>query len=376
MKYSKSDGAYFRKRKKENSIKGGKLRGNGKLEVDDFSNNVVLTQKIDTNPIKVMKQRLTDEPYIFFGYDAIIEKYQYVCYNNMNPFSKNTIPIKCKQLVLDRNIFVLRNAEFLNIGIKELIVLCYNFLMIRQYNHRFMNRLFEYLDINVFNKVLETKFPNSNNYRMYKNMVEKIGEMQTDEGHRIFNQRRGGKLDVDGRLDKDDFDLEKNIAHSTEMYNYENASLPKIVRSNRNNQKQNIQNHQTVFPKEIIKKGFHFTNEPYIFFGYDTRIGKYRYVCYNSLTNKPIFRKLEDNGEISDELTLDQIKEIDLIEIVKLFCFLNKKNKPNGYKYMKRLQDFILRVFNYRISKSNFNAKIRGLNNLLKNYISECFNIK
>jgi hypothetical protein len=347
MKYSKSERAYFINSKKENSIKGGKLRGNGILEVNDFSNNVVQTQKIDIKQIKVMKQRFTDEPYIFFGYDAIIGKYQYVCYNNMNPFSKNTIPIKCKQLVLDGNIFVLRDAEFSNIDIKELIVLYYNFLMIRQGNRRFMNRLFEYLDINVFIKVLETKLPNSNNYKMYKNMVRKIVEMRMFQVHRIFNERRGGKLDVDGRLDKDDFNLERNIDHSVEIEmtdNYKNASFPKRVRSSRNKQKQNIQNHQTVFPKEIIKKGFPFTNEPYIFFGYDTRIGKYRYVCYNSLTKTPIFLKLEDNGKISDKLTLEQIRAIGNEKLLELFCFLNKKStdRGNGTQYMQRLQTYLM----------------------------------
>jgi hypothetical protein len=49
MKYYKSDSAYFRKSKKENSIKGGKLIENGKLENRDFlgknGNNVVPKQK-------------------------------------------------------------------------------------------------------------------------------------------------------------------------------------------------------------------------------------------------------------------------------------------------------------------------------------------
>lgn len=94
MKYSKSDSAYFKKSKKENSIKGGKLRENGILEKNDFSgkngNNVVPKQKfkVEQNnnmgfelqnmnpnkvskykqrnvvkPIKIMKQKITDEPF-------------------------------------------------------------------------------------------------------------------------------------------------------------------------------------------------------------------------------------------------------------------------------------------------------------------------
>jgi hypothetical protein len=253
MKYSKSDGAYFRKSKKENSIKGGKLRGNGILEVDDFSNNVVLTQKVVISPIKVMKQRLTNEPYIFFGYNIGTKKYQYVCYNR-NFFSKIPVFRKLKDNGEISDEFTYNDV--LMIDIKELIDLCYHFLKIRQENPRFMNRLFEYLKLNIFTKVLEYKSHNSTN--RYKQIVEEITRMTMSENSRILNQRRGGKLDVDGRLDKDDFDLERNIDHSTEMYNYENASLPKRVRSNRNNQKQNIQNHQTVFPKEIIKKRISF----------------------------------------------------------------------------------------------------------------------
>ena len=240
MKYSKSDGAYFRKSKKENYIKGGKLIENGKLEDTDFSNNVVPTQhvfptqKIVITPIKVMKQRLTDEPYIFFGYDEDSRKYQYVCYNNMNPFSKNTIPIKCKKLVVDRNIFELTHADFLKIDIEKLIVLCYHFLLIRQKNHRFMNRLFEYLNINVFKKVLGKRFSNSNNHQMYKDMVEEIGKMVMKEGHRIFNQQHGGKLDRDGKLDSQDFNLEiKKLNRSVqleEMTTVNNIRLPRKVR--------------------------------------------------------------------------------------------------------------------------------------------------
>jgi hypothetical protein len=245
--------------------------------------------------------------------------------------------------------------EFLNIDIKELIVLCYHFLKIRQKNHGFMNRLYEYLSTFVFQKVLGTRFSNSNNHRMYKDMVEEIGKMVMKEDHRIFNQQRGGKLDRDGKLDSQDFDLERNIDHSVEMNgNYENASIPKKIRSNIRvvaNQNQNFQNHHTIFPKEIIKKGFPFTNEPYIFFGYDTEMKKYRYVCCNSLTKIPVFRKLEDNEEISQELSLKEIREIGYNKLLQLFCFLNKKStdRGNGTRYMQRLQTYLTQYVNVKI---------------------------
>jgi len=253
MKYSKSERAYFRKSKKENSIKGGKLREDGKLENHDFlgkngnnvvpkqkfkdflgknGNNVVPKQKFKveqnsnmgvelqnmnpnpnkvgrykpTNshkPIKIMKRRLTDEPFLFFGYNPETETYDYVCYNNPDASNLHNDRIKCKKLVIHKNysskIVELSHMEFLNIDIKELIVLCYHFLKIRQKNHGFMNRLYEYLSTFVFQKVLGTQFLNSNNHRMYKDMVEEIGKMVMEEGHRIFNQQHGGKLDRDGK---------------------------------------------------------------------------------------------------------------------------------------------------------------------------------
>ena len=387
MKYSKSESAYFRNSKKVNSIKGGKLKENGKLENSDFSgkngNNVVPKQKFkvkqnsnmgvelqnmnpnivgkykptnSVKPIKIMIQQLTDEPFLFFGYNPKTDKYNLVCYNN----KFNSInPIKCKKLVIHKNgsskIVKLSHTDFLDIGIEELIVLCYHFLKIRKQNHGFMDTLYEYLSNFVFEKVLGTQFQqNSNNHKMYRDMVKEIGKMVMDKSSRMLN-KRGGKLDVDGKLDSNDFDVQ-----------------------------QNIQN-QTVFPKEIIKKGIPFTDEPYIFFGYNPTNRNptnrnptnrnYRFVCYNRdpFSKTPVFRRLEDNGEISRELPLEEIKKIDIIEIAKLYCFLNGKNSANGYRHMSRLQDFILNTFRNRIPFSN--NKITRMNEPepFKEYIKDCF---
>jgi len=137
---------------------------------------------------------------------------------------------------------------------------------------------------------------------------------------------------------------------------YENASLPQILpqrvkRSNSSTNitaQQNFQNKHTVLPKEIIKKGFPFTNEPYIFFGYDPIIQKYRYVCYNHVVGNPVFRRLEDdNKTISQKLTLEEIEKIDNKLLTELFCFLNKKTleRGNGVRYMERLQEYLLNTF-------------------------------
>jgi len=391
MKYSKSDSAYFRKSKKENSIKGGKLRENGKLENSDFSgkngNNVgKYKQRNVVKPIKIMKQKITDEPFFFFAYNPETETYHLVCYNN----SKAKHGIEFKKLVIHKNgsseIVKLSHREFLDIDIEELIVLCYHFLKIRQKNHGFMNKLYKYLSTFVFEKVLGTRFPpNSNNHKMHRNMVKEIEKMVMEEGHRMLN-KRGGKLDEDGKLDSRDFMLYSRMKNSIKstpeivqgnttttgvelqemINNNQNPSLPQIIRTTFS---------ATVRPKEIIKKGLFPTGEPYIFFGYDPRIKRYRFVCYNRnpFSKTPVFRRLEDNGHISLELTLEEIKQIDIIEIAKLFCFLNDKNS-NGYKHMSRLQDFILDTFRSLIPLSS--KKIEEIkNNSLKNSIQQCFNI-
>ena len=416
MKYSKSESAYFRKSKKENSIKGGKLRENGVLEKSDFSgkngNNVVPKQKFNveknsnmgvelknmnptnvgrykpTNsvkPIKIMKQQLTGEPFLFFGYNPQTDKYNLVCYNNFSSIN----PIKCNKLVIHANdsseIVELSHAKFLIIPIEDLIVLCYHFLKIRQKNRGFMDTLYKYLSDFVFEKVFGTQFSNSNNDKMYKDMVEEIGGMVSSERSRMLNKQNGGKLDIDGKLDSNDFDIESknpNGSGDIEMNNYQNASLHQnVIKSNISTTitvQQNFQNqtvlpkgndntrsitaqpnnqNQTVLPKEIIKKGFPFTNEPYIFFGYNREMEKYRYVCYNHVVGNPVFRKLEDNKEtISQKLTLDQIRKIGNPILLELFCFLNRKtiNRGDGVLYMERLQTYLTQYAGVKISKPGY----------------------
>ena len=386
MKYSKSDCAYFRNSKKENSIKGGKLKENGILDSTDFhgknGNNVVPKQKFKTEqnnnmgfelqhmnpnpnhigkymklnnldkskinnatnsvkPIKIMIQKLTGEPYIFFGYNPETDIYHNVVYNNsrLNP-DYITNPIKYKKLNRSGNIVELSHQDFLNIGIEELIVLCYHFLIIRKKNHGFMERLYKYLKDFVFEKVLGTQFPNSNNHRMYRDMVKEITQMVLYKGHRILNQH-GGKLDVYGKLDRDDFIINYNNGFELQELQENNIRPPPRININQRN--------QSVPPKEIIQKRFPY--EPYIFFGYDTEIKKYRCVCYNQVVGDPVFRRLEDDGTISQKLTLDLIKKIGNPILLELFCFLNNKttNRSDGTQYMERLQRYLIQEVGVKI---------------------------
>ena len=213
MKYSKSESAYFRKSKKENSIKGGKLKKDGILENSDFSgkngNNVVpkkefiMKQKngsfelknmnhtnVDTpinsdNPIKIMVQKGTGKIFIFFGYDSDTQTYRYVCYINPNASKLHNNLIICKKLVIHKNgsseIADVPHMQFLKIDIEVLIVLYYNLLKIRDKHPEFMNELFEYLQMFVFG--CESLNIQNNTYlnNTYRSMVEEIGQMLRNE---------------------------------------------------------------------------------------------------------------------------------------------------------------------------------------------------
>ena len=227
MKYSKSEHEYFRNHKKENSIKGGKLKVNGKLEANDFSdknhdyaielsrlnsgnvkqrfkskqnnNYAIELSRLDSRnvksnqlyPIKIIKSAsfiFKSEPYFFFGYNNRLKTYKYVCYNNLDPFTKESEPIICKQLVSYNNnsseIVKLSHDDFLNIEIKDLVILCYYFLKIHKENPKFMKRLYKYLQEFVFGKVCSTRINN----QMYRGMVNNITNHMFEKGHEIFNQ--------------------------------------------------------------------------------------------------------------------------------------------------------------------------------------------
>ena len=206
MKYSKSESAYFRKSKKENTIKGGKLKENGKLENSDFINENCFVMKrnnssyefktmkqtnVDTPPIKIMIQKKTNQPFLFFGYNPITCKYHLVCYINPTHSNLDNNLIKCNKLVIDENglhkIVELSRREFLTIGTNELIVLCYNFLKLRVNNYEFMNELFEYLKLFVFGYNLLNTQNNT-----YRSMVEEINRMLINED--IYKEKKKNNM--------------------------------------------------------------------------------------------------------------------------------------------------------------------------------------
>lgn len=367
MKYSKSESAYFRSSKKENPVKGGKLKEDGRLDTKNFNKNTINNPPVpiqhfktkrksnhnfevelsemnssslnnSVKPIKIIRQKRTNEPYIFFGYNDKTGKYRYVLHNKTGIFTSK-YPIKCNKLEDNGDIVELTHEQFLEIEIDQLIILFYHLLLIRKSNHKFMDKLFNYLNDYVIKRILQNPRPN-----IYSKYVSKISNMWFENVGRT-SKSRGGKLDINGKLDIDDFNLGKTqVIELNQFGENNNPKLSTRVRSNRG-YSQNSQN-IIVFPKEIRKKGF--SNEPHIFFGYNQETNKYRYVSCNNpniFSKKPpvLFKELKDNEEIV-ELSLEDIKKISKEELLQLFCFLNKKsmNTPNGQQYMNKLQRYLL----------------------------------
>ena len=393
MKYSKSESAYFRSSKKENPVKGGKLKEDGRLDTKNFNKNTINNPPVpiqlfktkrksnhnfevelsemnssslnnsvkfevklsemnssslnnSVKPIKIILQKRTNEPYIFFGYNDKTGKYRYVLHNKSGIFTSK-YPIKCNKLEDNEDIVELTHEQFLDIEIDQLIILFYHLLLIRKSKHEFMDKLFNYLNDYVIKRILQNPRPN-----IYSKYVSKISNMWFENIGRT-SKSRGGKLDINGKLDIDDFNLGKTqVIELNQFGENNNPKLSTRVRSNRG-YSQNI----IVFPKEIRKKGF--SNEPHIFFGYNQETNKYRYVSCNNpniFSKKPpvLFKELKDNKEIV-ELSLEDIKKISKEELLQLFCFLNKKsmNTPNGQQYMNKLQRYLLQEVSLVIPRNS-----------------------
>ena len=243
MKHSKSDRGYFRNNKKQNSMKAGKLEEDGNLDTNDFGNKkrnnfklkqnfelqemsipVMTMNNFDTNsinqnnvskklgnrpfrnmntkntfelqemnnlkyknrvkPIKIMRQKGTEEKFIFFGYNPELDKYKYVC-NNNSRLSNNYIikPIIFHKLKMDENnknsIVELSGEEIMNIEIEELIILFYQFLLIRKENPKYMKILYKYLCDFVLPRINDLHFSNNEHHKIYKELVERINQMVT-----------------------------------------------------------------------------------------------------------------------------------------------------------------------------------------------------
>lgn len=333
MRYSKSDSVYFRSRKKENSKKGGNLERNGTLETNDFSDRngknrinqefelqenrnrenqeFKLQENKNGKPIKIMIQKSTNNPYIFFGYNLDRRTYKYVFYEDT---SNSSVLIKCYKLQFEENnnsgeLVEVNYSDIILIEIEELVVLFYHFLLIRKENPNYMDNLFKYLCDFVLPKIEHVHFSNINEFKYYKNLVEKIKKMLE-----INDTKRHGK-----------------------------------------NKKAKLNNQTIGLPKEI-RKGLR--NEPYILFGYDPSTETYRYACYNNpniFSKTPvIFKSLDDNGNPVKKLSFNEIKSIRSDILLELFRFLNKKtvNRKNGTQYMHKLQTFLLREIELTIPKN------------------------
>jgi len=87
-------------------------------------------------------------------------------------------------------------------------------------------------------------------------MVTEIQDMVMSESKRMFNPKKhhGGKLDIDGKLNSRDFDIEiknPNGLVNVEMNNYVNVSLPpKVGRTRSTNTTAQIFKHKQFSQKK------------------------------------------------------------------------------------------------------------------------------
>jgi hypothetical protein len=199
MKYYKSKRGYFYKVvgdkktrisiEEYKSMKGGRIESNGILEENDFLQKRTIPRHFPRNKInknreiellsieevkennsipepKIMRQAglLSNEPYIFFGYNLITRKYRYVFYNDTRfkflypkfaintyrPYRKSVI---CYELKDDRSFRELDNNKIIRIPINDLAKLFLFLLKKREHEPDFMNRLFTYLWFVIYQKI-------------------------------------------------------------------------------------------------------------------------------------------------------------------------------------------------------------------------------
>lgn len=214
MKHYKSKRGYFYKMvgdkktrisiEEYKSMKGGKLKENGILDKENFSqiieiplrrvknNNESLIElqemkrenvknnNIDIKSIpepKIMRQKgFRKEPYIFFGFNPNTNKYRYVFYNDLRWrwFSKieiipsnnitNEKKVICKKLEDNDTIVELKHIDITKIPLKILSHLFIFLLKKRKENEDFMERLFYYLYNVIYHKITKIKNNQSTYY--------------------------------------------------------------------------------------------------------------------------------------------------------------------------------------------------------------------
>jgi len=175
-----------------------------------------------------------------------------------------------------------------------------------------------------------------------------------------YKSVKGGKIEEDGILDKNNFSQKIEI-HPRK--NRTNNDMIELTRFNNVKYNNNINISSIPNPKIMIKSGFR--KEPYIFFGYNHKTGKYRYVCYNDLRifhteihpfdsainsnykKKVICKELKEDGTIVEVKFLDSVP---FTILVHLYIFLLEKREQNR-KFMERLYDYLWHIIYYKITK-------------------------
>ena len=167
------------------------------MNSSNYNNNITI------NPIKIMVKKksrfkkllgkfVSDEHYIFFGFNQDTGIYKYVCYVNQDfgQLSTTGSPIICKKRKEDGTIVDLPHHEFLNINGKELSILVYHLLLIREKNKDFIDeKFFTYLSQFVIPIILSTEIHNKN-YMYIVGKIKKIFKDSNNTNNATLHPRR------------------------------------------------------------------------------------------------------------------------------------------------------------------------------------------
>jgi hypothetical protein len=129
---------------------------------------------------------------------------------------------------------------------------------------------------------------------------------------------KGGKLVSDGQLERSNFDLDSGYSNFNEITEY-----TPIIRSKDN-------------PISVMYNNQHI---PYVFFGYNRKIGKFIYVMYYNGKNF-VFQKL---GDFVGDISTLNIKDIDLNILLNLRDKFKKNwyNKNTTNEEIQRILDYL-----------------------------------
>jgi hypothetical protein len=174
-----------------------------------------------------------------------------------------------------------------------------------------------------------------------------VGDKKTRISIEEYKSMKGGHIESNGILEENDFLQKITIPRHFPRKKINNEIELQSI--------EEVKDNSSIPEPKIMREAGLLSNEPYIFFGYNPKTGKYRYVFYNdtrfeflypklaintyrSYKKSVICKELNNDGGIN-ELSHEKIRQIPINDLAKLFLFLLKKREHEP--------DFMNRLFTY-----------------------------